>query len=116
MREHPYVEGQAPEQGTYLPECLDEVISHENPIRFIRTFVLQLNLVGMGFVRSKPMGTGRQGYDPAVLLMLYIYGHLNRIWSSRMLERECRRNTYPLAINITVAGRVLAYILALFFV
>ena len=46
----------------------------------------------MGFVRSKPRETGRPGYDPAVLLMLYIYGHLNRIRSSRMLERECRRN------------------------
>ena len=92
MREHPYIEGHMPEQGTYLPECLDEVISPENPIRFIRTFVMQLDLIGMGFVRSEARETGRPGYDPAVLLMLYIYGHLNRIRSSRMLERECRRN------------------------
>mgnify|MGYP000849033290 CR=1 FL=1 len=92
MREHPYIEGSIPEQGTYLPECLDEIISPENPIRFIRLFVMQLDLVRMGFVRSKPKGTGRPGYDPAVLLMLYIYGHLNRIRSSRMLERECARN------------------------
>lgn len=92
MREHPYIEGRTPEQGTFLPECLDEVVSAENPIRFIRLFVLQLDLARMGFVRSKPRETGRPGYDPAVLLMLYIYGHLNRIRSSRMLERECRRN------------------------
>ena len=92
MREHPYIDGSKPEQGTYLPECLDEVISPENPIRFIRIFVMQLDLVRMGFVRSKPLGTGRPGYDPAVLLMLYIYGHLNRVRSSRMLEKECRRN------------------------
>ena len=92
MREHPYIEGLIPQQGTYLPECLDEIISPENPIRFIRLFVLQLDLVRMGFVRSKPRETGRPGYDPAVLLMLYIYGHLNRIRSSRLLERECHRN------------------------
>ncbi len=92
MREHPYIEGQIPEQGTYLPECLDEIISPENPVRFIRLYVLQLDLARMGFVRSTPRETGRPGYDPAVLLMLYIYGHLNRIRSSRMLERECRRN------------------------
>ena len=92
MREHPYIEGLIPEQGTFLPECLDEIITQENPIRFIRLFVMQLDLAKMGFVRSKPRDTGRPGYDPAVLLMLYIYGHLNRIRSSRMLERECARN------------------------
>ena len=92
MREHPYIEGQAPEQATYLPECLDELISPENPIRFIRLFVLQLNLEEMGFVRSKPKGTGRPGYNPAILLMLYIYGHMNHLRSSRRLERECARN------------------------
>ena len=92
MREHAYIEGQIPEQGTYLPECLDEIIAQENPIRFIRLFVEQLDLMKMGFVRSKPKETGRPGYDPAVLLKLYIYGHLNRIRSSRMLERECGRN------------------------
>ena len=58
------------EQGTYLPECLDEIISPENPIRFIRLFVLQLDLARIGFVRSKPRETGRPGYDSAVLLML----------------------------------------------
>ncbi len=92
MREHAYIEGQIPEQGTYLAECLDEIIAQENPIRFIRLFVEQLDLMKMGFVRSKPKETGRPGYDPAVLLKLYIYGHLNRIRSSRMLERECGRN------------------------
>lgn len=92
MREHAYIEGQSPEQGTYLPECLDEIIAPENPIRFIRLFVEQLDLTRMGFIRSKPKQTGRPGYDPAVPLKLYIYGHLNRIRSSRMLERECCRN------------------------
>ncbi len=92
MRAKPYIEGYMPEQATFVPECLEDIIGQENPIRFIRAYVRALDLTGMGFIRSKPEVTGRPGYDPATLLMLYIYGHLNRIRSSRMLERECARN------------------------
>ena len=92
MRENAYIRGDIPEQGTFLPECLDEIISAENPIRFIRLFVEELDLKEMGFIRSTPKETGRPGYDPGVLVKLYIYGHMNRLRSSRMLERECVRN------------------------
>lgn len=92
MRHKPYIEGNIPEQGTFLPECLEDTISEENPIRFIRAFVEALNLTEMGFIRGRAKETGRPGYDPAALLKLYIYGHLNRLRSSRILERECGRN------------------------
>ncbi|MCL2877049.1 MAG: transposase [Betaproteobacteria bacterium] len=92
MRPKPYIEGTNVGQATFAPECVDDLIAPENPVRFIRVFVEALDLQAMGFIRSKPRRTGRPGYDPAILLMLYIYGHLNRIRSSRMLERECARN------------------------
>lgn len=92
MRSKPYTEGSLSEQATFVPECVDDIIKPENPVQFIRAFVNELDLHAMGFVRSKPRHTGRPGYDPAVLLMLYIYGHLGRIRSSRILERECARN------------------------
>lgn len=72
MREHSYITGQKAEQGAYLPECLDEIITEENPIRFIRLFVDQLDLEKMGFERSQPKKTGRPGYDPAIMLKLYM--------------------------------------------
>ena len=92
MRAKPYIMRNNPEQATFVPECLDDIITKENPVRFIRAYVERLDLQTMGFIRSKPEQTGCPGYAPAVLLMLYIYGHLNRIRSSRLLERESRRN------------------------
>jgi transposase len=92
MRPRPYIEGCKPEQGTFVPECVDEIIEAENPVRFIRAFVDELDLLGMGFEQARPQAIGRPGYAPSIMLKLYIYGHLNRIRSSRMLERECGRN------------------------
>lgn len=92
MRNHPYIEGHQAGQLSYLPECLDELIEAENSVRLIRAFVSQLDLGKMGFERNRPRETGRPGYAPSLLLGLYIYGHMNRIRSSRMLERECKRN------------------------
>ena len=87
-----YISGQSPRQETFLPPCLEDVIAQENPVRFIAAFVDSLNLRELGFTRTIPAQTGRPPYSPRTMLKLYVYGHMNRIRSSRMLERECGRN------------------------
>jgi transposase len=79
-------------QGTLLPERLDDYISEENPVRVVDAFVEALDLADLGFDGVTPARTGRPAYHPAVLLKIYIYGYLNRIHSSRRLERETQRN------------------------
>lgn len=87
-----FIEGQDRQQVTLMPECLDDYIADENPVRIIDAFVDELNLVSLGFDRAAPAATGRPSYHPAILLKIYIYGYLNRVQSSRRLERECQRN------------------------
>ena len=73
-----------------FPEALDDYITAVNPVRFIDAFVNSLDLVALGFTHATAAQTGRPPYDPADLLRLYIYGYLNRVRSSRLLERETR--------------------------
>jgi transposase len=80
------------EQGTLFPERLEDWIGEDNAVRVIDVFVDELDLGGLGFGRVEPEVTGRPGYNPAVLLKLYVYGYLNRVQSSRRLEREAGRN------------------------
>ena len=87
-----FVEGQDRQQVTLLPECLDDFVAAENAVRVVDAFVSELDLAKLGFARVKPADTGRPSYHPAVLLSIYIYGYLNRVQSSRRLERECQRN------------------------
>ena len=87
-----FIEGQSRSQTTLLPESLDEYIAEDNAIRFIDAFVNRKDLLELGFERAEPAPTGRPGYHPAVLLKLYVYGYMNRIQSSRRLERESHRN------------------------
>jgi len=87
-----FIEGQDRSQITLLPECLDDFIAEDNPVRVVDAFVAELDLARLGFAGSTPATTGRPSYDPAVLLKIYIYGYLNRVQSSRRLERECQRN------------------------
>jgi transposase len=87
-----FIEGEDRGQGTLLPELLDDYVTENNPVRVIDVFVDELDLRGLGFERVQPAKTGRPAYHPAVLLKLYIYGYLNRIQSSRRLEREAQRN------------------------
>jgi transposase len=87
-----YVEGSDRTQVTLLPECLDDYIAEDNPVRVVEAFVEELDLEALGFARAAPAVTGRPAYHPAVLLKIYIYGYLNRVASSRRLERECQRN------------------------
>jgi transposase len=77
---------------TLLPECLEDYIAEDNSVRVVEAFVEELNLAALGFARAAPAITGRPAYHPAVLLKIFIYGYLNRIASSRRLERECQRN------------------------
>lgn len=86
-----YVEGANRKQITLLPESLDEYISEDNPIRVVEAFIEALDLGALGFCIT-PANTGRPSYHPAVLLKIYLYGYLNRIQSSRRLEREAQRN------------------------
>ena len=79
-------------QWTLLPECLDDFIDESNPVRVIDAFVDALDLAEMSFKGVEPAATGRPSYHPSVLLKLYIYGYLNRVQSSRRLEREAGRN------------------------
>jgi len=87
-----FIEGADRHQVTLLPECLDDYVGEDNPVRIVDAFINELNLAALGFGGADPATTGRPGYHPAVLLKLYIYGYLNRIQSSRRLEREAQRN------------------------
>src|SRR6202163_3463341 len=87
-----FIEGEDRTQVTLLPACLDDYVEVENPVRVVEVFVDGLDLDALGFVGVDPAATGRPAYHPAVLLKLYIYGYLNRIQSSRRLERETQRN------------------------
>jgi transposase len=87
-----YIEGVDRGQGTLFPEQLEDWVGEDNPVRVIDVFIDELDLGGLGFGRVEPEATGRPGYHPAVLLKLYIYGYLNRVQSSRRLEREAGRN------------------------
>lgn len=87
-----FVEGEDRSQSTLFPERLDDYIAEDNPVRVIDVFVDELDLKGLGFEGMQPEVTGRPAYHPASLLKVYIYGYLNRIQSSRRLERETQRN------------------------
>jgi transposase len=87
-----FVAGAARGQSTLLPECLDDWVDESNCVRVIDAFVDLLDLAELGFEGVEPAATGRPAYHPSVLLKLYIYGYLNRVQSSRRLERDAGRN------------------------
>src|ERR1700693_3923364 len=87
-----FVEGADRGQSTLLPECLDEWVEESNCVRVVDCFVDGLDLRDLGFEGVEPAATGRPAYHPSILLKLYIYGYLNRVKSSRRLEREAGRN------------------------
>jgi transposase len=87
-----YVEGADRSQATLFPDTLDAYIAEDNPVRVVDTFADELDLRRLGFDGMEPEATGRPAYHPATLLKIYIYGYLNRIQSSRRLERESQRN------------------------
>src|SRR6185312_17259393 len=87
-----FVVGDDRSQSTLFPERLDDYLTEDNPVRAIDAFVEELDLARLGFGGIEPEATGRPAYHPATLLKIYVYGYLNRVQSSRRLERECQRN------------------------
>jgi len=87
-----FVEGLDRDQSTLFPETLEDFVADDNPVRAVEAFVEGLDLGALGFGGVDPKATGRPAYHPSVLLKLYIYGYLNRVQSSRRLEREAGRN------------------------
>jgi transposase len=86
-----FIEGEDRRQATLFPERLDDYVAEDNPVRVIDVFVDGLDISGPGF-KAEPAATGRPGYHPRTMLKLYVYGYLNRVQSSRRLEREAQRN------------------------
>src|ERR1017187_10466883 len=87
-----FIEGADRTQVSLLPECVEDYVEADNPVRVIEAFVEKLDLRGMGFEGVDPEATGRPAYHPAVLLKVYLCGYLNRVQSSRRLEHETQRN------------------------
>src|SRR3954451_18862810 len=87
-----FVEGEDRRQATLLPDCLDDYVTEDNPVRIVEAFIDELDRATLGFAGIVPEVTGRPAYHPATLLKISIDGYLNRIQSSRRLEREAQRN------------------------
>lgn len=87
-----FVEGADRSQSVLFPERLEDYVGEDNPVRVVDAFVEHLDLTTLGFERAAAQATGRPGYHPATLLKIYLYGYLNRVQSSRRLEREAQRN------------------------
>ena len=89
---HRFIDGEDRLQQTLLPNSLEDYVSEQNPVRVIEVFIDELDLAALGFSGMTPAATGRPAYHPSTLLKIYLYGYLNRIQSSRRLEREAQRN------------------------
>src|SRR6476646_3722842 len=89
---HRVIEGEDRMQQALLPNCLEDYVDQENPVRVIEVFIDELDLASLGFSGMTPAATGRPAYHPSTLLKIYLYGYLNRIQSGRRLEREAQRN------------------------
>ena len=87
-----FIDGADRGQSTLFPECVEDWIGEDNPVRVIDVLVDGLDLTELGFGGVDPEATGRPSYHPSILLKLYIYGYLNQVQSSRRLEREAGRN------------------------
>jgi transposase len=89
---HRFIHGEERMQQALLPHSLEDYVSEENPVRAIEVFIDELELAALGFSGMTPAATGRPAYHPSTLLKIYLYGYLNRVQSSRRLEREAQRN------------------------
>src|SRR6186997_3172659 len=89
---HRFIDGEDRTQPALLPHCLEDYVDEENAVRVVEAFIDELDLASLGFSGMTPAATGRPAYHPSMLLKIYLYGYLNRIQSSRRLEREAQRN------------------------
>jgi transposase len=87
-----FVQGEDRRQDFLLPASLDDYVSEDNPVRVLEAFIDELDFHALGFAGATPAETGRPAYHPSTMLKIYLYGYLNRIQSSRRLEREAQRN------------------------
>lgn len=87
-----HLDGESRDQGSLLPDTLDDYVAEDHPVRVIDAFIENLDLVELGFSKATTKATGRKPYNPADLLKLYVYGYLNQVRSSRRLQKECHRN------------------------
>ena len=87
-----HLDGESRNQGSLLPDTLDDYVADDHLVRVIDAFIDNLDLVDLGFSKATTKSTGRKPYNPADLLKLYVYGYLNQVRSSRRLEKECHRN------------------------
>src|SRR3954447_13179582 len=92
MAMHRFIDGEDRTQQALLPHSLEDYVDGENPVRVIEVFIDELDLAALGFSGVTPAATGRPAYHPSTLLKIYLYGYLNRVQSSRRLEREAQRN------------------------
>ena len=107
-----YKKGQDRRQRVLFPDCIDEYVEADAPVRLFDAFVDNLKMDELGFVRSTPAETGTPGYDPRDLLKLYIYGYFYQVRSSRKLARECKCNvevmwptaSYPTSAELLPPG------------
>jgi transposase len=97
-----FVEGSDRRQSWLLPNSLDDYVTDDNPVRVVGAFIDEFNLGSLEFARAAPAATGRPAYDPVTLLKLYLYGYLNRVPSSRRLEREAQRNIEVMCSRVTL--------------
>jgi hypothetical protein len=88
---HRFIDGEDRMQQSLLPHSLEDYVGEENPVRVIEVFIDELDLAALGFSGMTPAATGRPAYHPSTLLKIYLYGYLNRLQSSRRLEREAQR-------------------------
>ena len=89
---HRFIDGEDRMQRTLLPNSLEDYVDAENAVRVIEVFIDELDLAVLGFSGTTPAATGRPAYHPSTMLKIYLYGYLNRLQSSRRLEREAQRN------------------------
>src|SRR5947207_13017475 len=89
---HRFIDGEDRMQQTLLPHSLEDYVGEENPVRVIEVFIDELDLAALGFAGMTPAATGWPDYHPSTLLKIYLYGYLNRVQSSRRLERATQRN------------------------
>src|SRR6266571_2117782 len=89
---HRFIDGEDRMQQALLPHSLEDYVDQENPVRVIDVFIDELDLAALSFSGMRPAATGRPAYHPSTLLKIYLYGYLNRVQSSRRLEREAQRN------------------------
>lgn len=87
-----FVQGEDRRLAFLLPASLDDYVSEDNPVQVVEAFIDELDFHALGFAGATPAETGRPAYHPSTMLKIYLYGYLNRIQSSRRLEREAQRN------------------------